>query len=305
MDTPPSAAATPPPAAAASDTPPAPTPGAAPDAPPAPYEPNLKFKVMDKEHAMAEYLKDVIKDEKREKELKELYEKAYGLDVVKPKYQETRAELNQTKEQLTSITNSLQDLREDYRRGDFDSFFEKLKIPQEKILQWVVDKVNYNELPPEQRQALDARRYAERQAYEAQKGSMGMVSEYQSKLVEARSQVLDLVLERADVQDFGQKYLEKTGKSLRDAVIDYAEGVYLTRRVDLTPDQAVKEVMEHYGKFLGPSQPAQAPAPQAPAREEPPVIPHVGSKGGSPTGTGKITSVEGLRELYKNKYGQK
>jgi hypothetical protein len=69
------------------------------------YTPNTKFKVMDKEHEFDAWLAPHIKDAETEKKAKELYEKAYGLDYVKPKYEASQKELEQYKTTYNSLYN--------------------------------------------------------------------------------------------------------------------------------------------------------------------------------------------------------
>lgn len=282
--------------------------GAAPVAPAA-YTPNLKFKVLDKEHEFDPFFKDVIKDEVSEKKIREIYEKAYGLDVVKPKFQSLRQEHEQLSTEHQGLVGNIQELREHYQKGDFDSFFGKLKIPFEKVLQYVAEKIQYQDLPPEQRQVLDARRQAEQRAEQAQKQLESREQMFVEQQTQAKGYMLDLTLERADVRSFAEQYQARTGKSFRDAVIDYGEAAYFTRKdahgnpVDLTPEQAITELMGNYGKLMG----AQAPAAQAPAATamapaapapKTPVIPNVSGRQTSPTGSSKPKSIEDLKKLH-------
>lgn len=269
---------------------------------PPPFSPNLKFKVLDKEHEFAPYLKDVIKDEKTEKEIRELYEKAYGLDHVKPKYTKTREELESLKSEYNGLVDDIVHMRELYKAGDMDGFFNKLQVPFEDILQYVADKIEYSKLPPEQKNEIDARKRLAAQTMELQKSSKQKEQQYHQQLVQAKGHMLDLTLSKSDVANFSKRYEEKTGKSFRDAVIEYGNAVYHTRKdaqgnkVDLTPEQAVNELMEHYGKLLGPDTPQQQ-APQT-QKNEPPTIPNVSGKQNSPAGGSQPSSIKELREIY-------
>ncbi len=305
----PAAPETPAPAPAAPEPQAEPAPLAA-DAPvPAAYTPNLKFKVMDKEHEFHPFLKDAIKDADTEKQIREIYEKAYGLDHVKPKYQEARKEALSYKQEVEEIKGGITELRETYQRGDLDSFFSKLNIPEEKVLQWAVQKVEYMQLPPEQRQVLDKQRNAEQRAIELEKRLQTQDRDYSERISETKIYALQLSLDRADVKSFADQFDSQVGKpgSFRDAVIQVGEAAFTTKGIDLTPEQAVNEVMQHYGKFFRPGQstgtppapqaaaPGQPPTPAAP-RKEPPVIPNVGGRSASPMKQ-KPKSLEDIKKL--------
>lgn len=279
-----------------------PNPAATPDAPK--WEPNFKFKVMDKEHEIDEFVRGAIKDADTEKKVRELYEKAYGLDVVKPRFHETREELKSLKETHSNVMQGVQDLRELYSQGDFDGFFERLKIPQEKILQWVIDKAQYSELPPEQRQVLDARRQAEKEASELRKQNQNLGQQYEEALVQARNTALQVELTKPDVSTFAEAFDSKGFKNAKgeaitfmDAVIETGEYAWYASKgkVDLSPEQAIQEVMARYGAVLQPQTQTQT---QQPAH--PPIIPPQGAAAttaaqvaASPKKTSTIPNVAG------------
>ncbi|MDE2107306.1 MAG: hypothetical protein KGL39_59460, partial [Patescibacteria group bacterium] len=153
-----------------------------------------------------------------------------------------------------------------------------------------------------------AKKRAEVEAQMLRKQTEEYTQQGTSHLAEARGQILDLVLERADVSAFSKAFEERSGKNFRDAVIEYGESVYYTRKdaqgrpVDLSPQQAVKDLMEQYGKFMGQNQAQSAEQPAeaavAPQAKKPPVIPNVAAKQGSPTGQ-VIKSIDELRALSR------
>jgi hypothetical protein len=294
--------------------------------PPAAFQPREKFMVDKKELEVPKWLIPALKDAETEKEAIALLEKAHGLEVAKPRHQALQERFKQVSEEHQGLTQGITELREMYARNDFDGFFSRLKIPQEKILQWVADKIDYNQLPQEQRQALDARKAAEEQLRSLERDQGQTHQQHIEQIGRMKATMLDMALEKADVQAFSNAYADKTGKSFRDSVIDYAEAVYFTRKdaegrpVDLTPDQAIKEVMDHYGKLLAPAAPAptsgaapgQVPPAGAaqpgagttppPARQEPPVIPNVSGRQTSPTAS-KPKSLDDLRKIRAQKFG--
>ena len=266
------------------------------------WQPNFKFKVMDKEHEIPEIFHSAINSPESEKAFREVYEKALGLDHVKPKLQEFQKKYAEINGAHTNVMAGIQDLREAYQRGDFESFFGKMQIPEEKILQWVIKKAQYNQLPPEQRQALDERRAAETRAIQLEKQNRSYQQQIEAQTTQAKSYGLQVTLARPDVQSFASSFDETAGKpgSFREAVRQHGDYVYRSSngRVDLTPEQAVQQVMERYGKFVQPRQASQAgqgnPNPQ-PAPTKP--LPNLGSgRGGSAaTGKPKFTSLDQLK----------
>lgn len=302
------------PAPAAKAAPEAPvTPPAATEVPP--YAPNYKFKVMDKEHEIAEQFRGIIKDADTERLVKELHEKAYGLDVVKPRFNDLREKFKSVEQEARGYKEGIGELREFYQRGDFDSFFQKLNISQEKVLQWVLDKAHYNELPPEQRQVLDAKRSAEQRAASLEKEQAAMQGKYEDAIVQAKARDLQIALEKDDVRQFSEAFDARAGKpgSFLEEVIQRGELAWYSSKgkIELTPEQAVQEVLTRYQGLVQPkpkeaplipvngqNQAGQAPV-QAPTSSAAPTIPNIGGRQSSSVSKSKPKSIDDLKAIYK------
>lgn len=270
----------------------------------APYQPNYKFKVLDQEHEFDDFVREAIKDPDSEKKLRELYEKAYGLDTVKGRLEKVREEFGGTKQKLTQYESAVSDLRELYQSRDFDTFFQKLNIPQEDILQWVAEKVSYNQLPPDQKAMYDQAVQARREAYEARRESREMGSKVDERSLEAKRVLLTSELARPEVKTFADSYNAKLGKSdaFWNEVCRVGEQAYLTEGVDLPPGEAIKRVMEAYKPFMGDTGSATAIAsgnqPKVVQPNKTATLPNVqGAAGRSPVGKKKPTSIEDLKKL--------
>jgi hypothetical protein len=287
---------------------------------PAAYTPNYKFRANDQEQEIPAALRAAIKDADTEKQVREIMEKAMGLEPVKGRLQETRTKLQETESRVKAYESSVGELKELYKHGDFDTFFQRLNIPETKILQWLVDKINYQELPPEQRNVLDARKQAEQQARQLEKQNAQLQSQYSEQVASATGLQLQMILGKPEVKSFADSFDSRAGKpgAFYDKVCEIGETAYALRKdaqgrpVILTPDQAVKEAMDFYGKFLPTGQQAPAPTPGATAEQvpvsgqqaphkskEPPVIPNVSGKTTSPT-KNRPKSIADLEKLYKN-----
>lgn len=299
------------------------TPKVAPEAPapevPA-YTPNWKFKVMNQEHEIPEWARGAIKDPEIEKQAREIWEKAHGLDAIKPRFQDLKTKYQEATHEVANFKRSVGELKEHYQRGDMDSFFKTLNVPQEKILQWVLDKANYEQLPPEHRQVLDAKRAAEQQAYNLQKENKSLQQQREEVELHARAQTLQVALEKPDVSEFAKSFETRAGKpgSFIEEIISHGERVFYASKgkIDLTPEQAIKEVMDRWSPFVSP-QPTQPPiipanpgmngaAPQptrAPAAPKAPTIPNVTGRQTAAVSNAKPKSIADLKELYRKKAG--
>lgn len=260
------------------------------------FTPNYKFKVHDQEHEIPEFLRGVVKDEATEKQLRETFEKAYGLDVVKPKLEKTRLDLQTERTQHNDLRSKVDTLGMYIRNQDFDSFFEALKLPTEAIFGWVNNKLQERELPPHVQAQVQQARQIQRQNYlleqQNRELSAGAMSHSeQAKLTDLQSAVS--APEVKAVADAFDKRLGKPGSFVREVVKRAALVEQLERR-DLTAQEAVAEVLAVLGPMSAPQQEAAsgafASSQQQPGAQQgtgtkapPPVIPHVGGKHTSPT----------------------
>jgi hypothetical protein len=281
---------------------------------PAPYTPNYKFTVRNKEHEIDDFLRGAITSQEHEKKVKELYEKAMGLDIVKPKFTETLQERDSFKQKVDHYDRSVQELKDHFSRGDLDKFFKILGVPEEKVLQWFVSKAEYNQLPPEQRKVLDEKRAAEEKAYALEKQQ----GEYQQRMLELQSTAKDyeiqVTLARPDIKPLADAFDARAGKpgafveSMR-LVGDYA-WKSSGGQVDLTPEQAIQQVLQYWGNPLQQAQPPVVPVQQTPvnqhipqAPKKTPTIPNVAGKQSSSAARAKPKSIEELKQRARELNG--
>jgi hypothetical protein len=278
-----------------------------------PYSPNFKFTVRGKEMEIPEFLRGAIKDADVEKQVRELHEKAHGLDYVKPKFQELQETHRDLASSHQTLMGQIGELKQLYNRGDFDTFFERLNIPKQKLLQWMVAEAEYNELTPEQRQVHDARKAAEKRAWELEKQNQALESQYEQTVTSTKSTMLTFALERPEVKQFSSLLESQPGRKPGDFVAEVVqEGDYVWRasqgQVDLTPEQAIQRVMSRYSMLnaspapqlipgqgqadLAPKAVAEAPQPKAPVATIPKID---GRAGSSAPSRPKFRSIDDLK----------
>lgn len=298
-------------------------PGQAPAAAPPAYAPNFKYKFaveggQSQEAEFPEYLRQSIKTKEQEDEVRTVFAKAKGLDFVKPRFERLRDNFKNLDSAHTEVMGGIEELKAHYQRNDFDSFFARLQIPQEKVLQWVLEKVNYAELPPEQRAVYDARRDADRRAWQAEQALAATEGRSLEALQNAKHLALDASLTRPDIAALAESFDARAQKpgAFREAIRSHGELEWYRSqgKSDLTPDQAIQAVIAQYG--LAPAASAPAPGtlpshPAAPAAPQPgaipappaatPVIPNVSGRANTPVaGKSRPRTIAELRKLQQD-----
>ena len=271
-----------------------------------PYQPNFKLKVMDQEKEIPEEFRSLIKDADTEKKVREVFEKAYGLDFAKPKHEAVQQTLTQLQAEHNYVLGSVQEAKELYQRGDLDGFFEKLAIPPQRILQYAMEKLHYQELPPDQKALIDARRTAERQNLELQKTNATYQRQMQEQVVQARQFALNTELARSDVKSIADTFDQRAGKpgAFMREVINRGQLAWFQSqgKVDLTPGQAIEQVIQLYGLQATQAQPAGASVtpPASGGQQKVTTIPNVGSGKSAAPLKQKFKSIVDLKK-YRDK----
>lgn len=284
-----------------------------------PFVPNFKVKIHNEEKDIPEILRPLMVDEKSAKEVQDLVTKAFGLDVAKPKHELALRENESLKAQIapitqenTAIRGQIQNLVTLYHRGDIDGWLKALGVPEERMLQHFVDKLNYSQLPPEQKAILDQRKQAEERAWQAESQVQQVQTQNQSLLTQQVQGQLESVLARPDVQAAAQAFDTRVGRpgAFRAEINRRGDYVWKTQNKLVQPDHLVQELMGFMGPAapaaVAPSQPApaaaapaapQTPTPTVPARAVP-TIPNISGRSASALRP-KVKSIADIRARLK------
>lgn len=271
------------------------------------YQPNFKFKVMDEEKEIDEWLRPVIKDADTEKKIRELYEKAYGLDYVKPKYENTKKEYDALNQQWTTVSTDLQKLGTFLKNKDYGSFFNSFKLSDEEIFKYALDRLDYHEMPPEKRQALDAQMQRNQEYADLMMQNQQFKQQQEQQQVGQMLSELDANINAPHVASIAQAFDARAGKpgAFRDAVIAYGQSQFHIQGKDIPVNQAVSQFIQTFGLVQAD---ATAPATQAApesataAQQRPATLPKVGGSGTTTPVKTKVKNLADLRKLQEQAF---
>ncbi|NJM54539.1 MAG: hypothetical protein HC841_00205 [Verrucomicrobiae bacterium] len=264
------------------------------------WKPSFKFKAADQEHEIPEFARGwVTKD--NEKQVVELFQKAYGLDQVKGKLTETSNKYMGLQQALTGVIG--------LRDKDLGKFFEKVGVTKETLAKWIHSQAALEQMSPDERAVYNKNRELEEEREGLSAALETLRSEFETTAVHARTQELDTVLSRPEVQALAAEYNQRIGdeNGFRNLVIRHGrtEAVLSQGERDLSAAEAVMEVMQLLGHKPGQqstpvSSPASTAAPKpavikAPA---PAVLPKVPTGTASQTGNA-VRRLSDLRERAK------
>jgi len=213
-----------------------------------PYVPTYKFKVKDKELEFDEFVRPSIKSKEHEQRLKEIYEQANGLPEVKQSRDEWKTK-------YSTVEGSINKLGQYVQKNDFNSFFTALNIPKEKIIEYAINELKFQELPPEQKATIEAQRQqqlaleqvqAQNQNYQTQMAEMVQrQTEFEMNQVFSRPDVA-LAVEKFDA------YMGKPG-TFKTEIIKRGQYYETVHGRSPSPMELVSEFLQ----FVGVNAPTQ------------------------------------------------
>lgn len=265
---------------------------------PPPYAPSYEYEVFQEKKEMPEWARPLITTKEMEDNFRKVFAGHGATEQLVSKRDGYMKELGTLRDEHETLKTQLSDCSDMVDRGDLDGFFKAIGLPTEKVLQYALHHVEYQNLSPEQKKAYDEYVDAGRNNSVLSKKVAELEGRLDSTGVQTRTRDLQSALTRVDVATTVQAIDQKLkaydqGASFEDEVIKLGDWTWRNKGVDLTADQAVDAVLKKYAQFMGQlPQSAAAPAGQV----KPPVIPNVGSLGMSPAKK-KITSIADMRKL--------
>ena len=269
---------------------------AVPVAPAAPaFTPNFKFKVRNEEREIDEWARAAMKDADSEKKVREIFEKAYGVDYMKPKFDGLEKDLGQYKDAYTNLHADTTEAMTYKNNGDLDSFFDKVSLSKEKVYEWVLNKVERQNLPPEQQKVYNELDAKKRDEYHQSRKIDDIEKRYQHIATQAREAEVNSVLARNDISQIVQSYDAKNGEgSFKAFVAEYGVMHFNVHGEDPSAETAIQAVLKRVGDAYR-GQPASNSAP-ANGEKQLPIIPNVSGKNVSPTRKAP-KSIDDLRKM--------
>lgn len=251
-----------------------------------PYNPNFKFKHIDSqtgkqvESEFDEWIRPAVKDSKTEENLRKLYAKAYGLDHVSQSREKLRAETETLRSKVGDTDRALNILNKYVAEGDLHSFFEALKIPEDKVLKYALTRVQYRDLPEEQRREIEQNRSTQQRAAHLEEENSRLQQQYNQFAVQTREQELNAKLSDPMVQSVAAEFDSRMGAgAFRQEVINRGASYFQFMKQDVPVDHVVGEMLRILGRTAQPGTSEGRPSAESQPK---PVLPNIQGKGTSP-----------------------
>lgn len=280
------------------------------------WTPDYKFKVRDQEHEMEDWVKNVAKDEETYKKIQDLYTRGHGLEIAKQERDELKTKYTDLEQSVNHVAGIANEYYKDptnpqHAANVARQFIDALGLPKQMFLQYAIDEVKYQNLPAEQKAAIDAQRRNEAALAQLQQQNQQLQSQTGNLQSQHFDQLLNYKMADPNVAPVIQNYESRVGRqgAFRELVVQ--RGIYHERMNGeiITPDQAVNEVIQLLGitpggtqtQFGGQAgtlqnQPQQQQVQQPLQQQQKPVLPNVSGQGSASPVKKTYSSLDQIRK---------
>lgn len=264
------------------------------------WEPDYKFKVRDEELEMDPWVKGLVKDEETFKKFQDLYTRGHGLEIAK-------TERDEFKQKLSGLEESLGVVNELVQKGDTRGFIEALGLPKKMFIDYAINELKFQELPPEEQQRINAQRQQEITMQQLQAQNQELQNNFQAE----RTNLMEVELDRnlsSTYNGAAQAYEARTGVpgSFKQLVIERGIFHHKVNGNVIPVNQAIEEAMTIAGVQAGTPNPSQpvvtGTSTEQPKTETKKVLPNIQGQGTSPIKT-SFQDLDSLKAHRKQKYG--
>lgn len=257
---------------------------------------------MKKEHEIPEEFRGLITDAEKEKKVKELFEKANGLDHVKGERAKVQEEYKAFKQQAEPILKIAERLGSHLKRNDLTSYFETLGFTKDQVFKWAIQQAELEQLPKEQKLVYDQQRAAEARAFQLEQQLQEQTQTTQGMMLNQRSNEIEWTLSNPSLSSFVSSFDQRNGEgAFRSELIARGQTYWHTQGIDVPPHVIAQEIMQRFGMPTQ-QQPVQASnqAAVVPSHSRDlPTIPNTGNSTGSPAKR-KMSSIADIEKAYKD-----
>lgn len=268
------------------------------------YKASYTYTAYDKNYEMPEWSKSLIKDKATEENFRQLFSKAEAFEPLKSKHEELRKSYDADNQKWSTVMGRLEEAQFYLDKNDLGSFFQRINVPVEQVLDFVRGYIKYHEMPVDQRSIIDQNRELNRQTFQMQ-NSLLLSQQQQAQLAaNQREFEVQKVMSLPEVSKFQKMFDAKLGEgAFKKHTDSYSEQVWLKSGKTTTPSplETTQYVMNQYKALF------EAPVSEQSMESSPKgvtkpggVIPNVGR--GMPAVSPvkkRFTSLEALRKHAK------
>lgn len=263
------------------------------------WEANYSYRYNDEEYEMDDRLKALIDSPETEELVRDLVERAEGLNLLKEQRQHLRDEVSQLRHVESQRQQAVNQMSQFLQQGDLRSFTKAWGITPEQIRNLALEDARIAELPEDQQQAWYRSQQAQEQAWHLQQQNQQLQQQFNQMAVNQRENELQGVLHHERYASAAQVFDERAGRpgAFRDEIIRRGQYYAQVHQKDVPPHTLAEELLAYVGQPQVQQQHAPA-TQQKPVVTQPrkPTMPQVRGNSGSPVKS-TVRSIADIKKL--------
>lgn len=269
------------------------------------WTPDYKFKVMDKEYEVDEFLRPAVTKDNYDK-IKDLYTKAYGLDHEKARAERYKSDVERLtpyEQQLVQQNKQLGYMGDLLHKKEYSTLFKELNIPDEAITAHALEYLKFRELPPEKQREYEKNLEYQQRSKQLEIQNQQLSQQIQSTVTQARERELDVYLS-GQVREAAEQFDARMGRqgAFKAAVVERGQLAYYHQNRDLSVQEAVAEALKFSGiNSQAPGQVSTSTTENFTSQREKPVIPNIRGSNMSPVKK-TVRSIADLKNVYNDSF---
>ncbi len=263
------------------------------------WKPNYSYRYNNEEYEMDDRLKNLIKSPEDEKIVRDLVERAEGLNLLKEQRQHLRDEVSQLQYVEAQRQQAVNQMTQFLQKGDLRSFTKAWGITPEQIRNLALEDARIAELPEEQQQAWYRSQQAQEQAWQLQQQNQQLQQQYSQMAVQQRENELQGVLHHERYSYAAQAFDERVGRpgAFRDEIIKRGQYYAQVHQKDVPPHVLAEELLAYVGQPQAPQQqPSKSSQHNVVTQPRKPSMPRIRGGSGSPV-KAKVKSIADIKKL--------
>lgn len=263
------------------------------------YTPDFTYKVNKEVREIPEHYRSFITDADREKEFRDIMERADGIHDVKAHRDRLVKEIDEQYKPANDILNQANSY---LSQGDLQGFFEYSGLKDEDIFNYALKRLELKENPDKAR-AYEQQRYIQSQNTELQNQVNRLQEQYNQQAAAQRINELDSYLSRPENLEVVNTYDAQVGTpgAFRQEVIRRGQYYAQVNNLDRSVEELYREISAPFAGFVG--QQNQSGIQTTPSgvvtgggNQGKPTLPKLQGRGGSPVRKTTYRSVADLRK---------
>lgn len=289
------------------------------------FKPKVKFSVRDpqnldlqKEVDIPKEFHSLMKDEKSQKMVHDLFEKAHGIEAIKADRTVVKAERDKYRDENRGLHGALGKARNIYQSAvetgnlhKLDGLLQMFQIPEKVMMEWAIEKAKLQSMEPEQRNVVESRIKAERAAELEKESNDSLKSDVEAQKTAMKKMEFEMTMNSPVATTLDQELEAKFGQPglFKKEVVSAGQIAWLNGK-DISVAEAVESVKKKYaltGKF-SPASPKSPNGGQGNGsaqngtkkvvKRTASTLPNInGANGASPLKSSKPQSVDDLKKL--------